>query len=529
MNGLPAALEAWREVLGPEHVIVDRSACAAAETATFATHHRIAAIIRPGSREHVQQCMRIANRFRTPMYPISTGKNWGYGSRVPTSDGCTLMELRRLNRIVDFDEQLGHVTVQPGVSFRQLAAFLRERRSHLMMSFTGSTLDSSLIGNVVERGLGSGPYGDRFAHVCALEVVLPTGECIETGFARFPNAQAATTARWGVGPYLDGLFTQSSMGIVTRMTIWLAAQPRHMEVCWFSVDDDAALPALLDALQRLKMDGVLGTPVQLLNDYRLLATQAQFHSAGGATMEYLSRDVMAGVRRIFGIGRWNGSVLIPAPSVGVGRELRRLVENELLPIVARLHFVDRSGDTSTPPGADDSPLAGLVNTTDSAAGVGSVYWRKKTPPGDDVDPDRDACGVIWCAPAVPFAAGPIQRAVRVVEETVTAYRFEPQISINCISERTVVITVALVYDREVQGDDERAADCHAVLLRNLSAEGYLPYRLGIQSMSSLPTPHDDSGTLMQTLKRALDPNDILAPGRYDFRSTWPAGDAIRAK
>ena len=137
MSGLHDALEAWREVLGPEHVIVDRSACAAAETATFATHQRIAAIIRPGSREHVQECMRIANRFRTPIYPISTGKNWGYGSRVPTSDGCTLMELRRLDGIVDFDEQLGYVTVQPGVTFRQLAALLRERQSHLMMSFTG--------------------------------------------------------------------------------------------------------------------------------------------------------------------------------------------------------------------------------------------------------------------------------------------------------------------------------------------------------------------------------------------------------
>ena len=308
------------------------------------------------------------------------------------------------------------------------------------------------------------------------------------------------------------------MGIVTRMTIWLSAQPRHAQVCWFTVDDDAELPALLDVLQRLKMEGVLGTPIQILNDYKLLATQTQYHSAAGTEMDFLSRDVMAGVRRIFGIGRWNGSVLIPAASVGLGRELRRLVEDGNFARRPRLHFVDASGDTYAPaPADDDSPLAGLVNTvepvrsSDNAAGVRSVYWRKKTPPGDDVDPDRDACGVIWCAQAVPFTATHVQTAVRLVEETLTARGFEPQIAINCISERAVVITAALVYDREVPGDDERAADCHAALMRDLSAEGYLPYRLGIQSMNSLPTPHDDSGTLMQALKRALDPNDILAP------------------
>ena len=65
-------------------------------------------------------------------------------------------------------------------------------------------------------------------------------------------------------------------------------------------------------------------------------------------------------------------------------------------------------------------------------------------------------------------------------------------------------------------------------MRDLSAEGYLPYRLGIQSMSSLPTPHDDSGTLMQALKRALDPNDILAPP-VRLSVDLAAGDAIRAQ
>jgi hypothetical protein len=44
-------------------------------------------------------------------YPISRGKNWGYGSRVPARDGCVLLDLGRMNRIVGFSEKLAYVTV----------------------------------------------------------------------------------------------------------------------------------------------------------------------------------------------------------------------------------------------------------------------------------------------------------------------------------------------------------------------------------------------------------------------------------
>jgi 4-cresol dehydrogenase (hydroxylating) len=104
----------WSEVVGPENVITDRSALRKAETGTFATSHTIPAIVRPANRAEVQECLHIANRTNTPVYPISSGKNWGYGSSVPASDGCVLLDLGRMNRIVDFSEELGYVT-EPGL------------------------------------------------------------------------------------------------------------------------------------------------------------------------------------------------------------------------------------------------------------------------------------------------------------------------------------------------------------------------------------------------------------------------------
>src|SRR4029079_9062270 len=173
------------------------------------------AVIRPESREQVQQCLRVATQYGIKVYPVSTGKNWGYGSSVPVVDGCVIMDLRRMRRIVDFSETLGYVTVEPGVTQKQLFDFLRDRRSNLWMDATGSSPQCSLIGNTLERGFGHTPYGDHVAHVCAMEVVLPSGEKIETGFGRYAHASARPVYRWGLGPVLDGLFTQSNLGIVT--------------------------------------------------------------------------------------------------------------------------------------------------------------------------------------------------------------------------------------------------------------------------------------------------------------------------
>jgi 4-cresol dehydrogenase (hydroxylating) flavoprotein subunit len=191
-----AALLEWAGALGKDHVIADPPSLAAAQTATFATAQSVPAILRPASREEVQQCLRIANRRRVPVYPTSSGKNWGYGSRVPVMS-AVLLDLSRMNRILDFSEELGYVTVEPGVTQAQLYSYLRDRQSNLWMDATGASPDSSLIGNTMERGFGHTPYSDHLAHACDFEVVLPTGECVQTGLSRFAGAKAGRLYRGG--------------------------------------------------------------------------------------------------------------------------------------------------------------------------------------------------------------------------------------------------------------------------------------------------------------------------------------------
>jgi 4-cresol dehydrogenase (hydroxylating) len=58
---------------------------------------------------------------------------------MPSASGCVLMDLRRMDRIVDFSEELGYVTVEPGVTQAQLYAFLQDRGSKLWMDATGAS------------------------------------------------------------------------------------------------------------------------------------------------------------------------------------------------------------------------------------------------------------------------------------------------------------------------------------------------------------------------------------------------------
>lgn len=231
--------------------------------ATFPVPARQVTVLRPRSRDQVVACVRLAREHGVELHPISGGMNHGYGSRAPRGEAAVI-DLAGLNRIVDFDESLAYVTLEPGVTFRQLARYLNAVRADVFASVTGGPADGSVIANALARGDGSGPLGDRWASLCALEVVLPSGQVIETGFGRYGGATVPLSA-WGVGPTLDGLFSQSAMGIVTRATVWLTPVPRTVSIGWWTADD----LAIVEPLRDLRMRGIATSTVSIWNELKL--------------------------------------------------------------------------------------------------------------------------------------------------------------------------------------------------------------------------------------------------------------------
>lgn len=187
------------------------------------------AAVAPASTEEVQAVVRIANAHKIPVYPISTGKDLGYGGSAPTYSGAVVIDLKRMNRVLEVNEEMAYCLVEPGVSYFDLYDYIQERKIKLWID-TPDPGWGSPIGNALDRGGGytMPEFRNHFDAHCGMEVVLANGEVMRTGMGAMPNAKTWQQYKSGYGPWIDGLFSQSNFGIVTKMGFWLMPQPEAM-------------------------------------------------------------------------------------------------------------------------------------------------------------------------------------------------------------------------------------------------------------------------------------------------------------
>lgn len=533
MKDLENALSAWSNILGQKNVSTDEGLLNEAATATFATTQRIPAVLYPANTREIQEVVQISNNYGISIYPISCGKSWGLGSRVPVTNNSVIVDLSRLNGIIEFNETLSYLTVEPGVSFRQAAAFLSERNSRHFLSVIGGPPDASIIGNTVERGEGLGPYGERCGLVCGLEVVLPDGTVVTTGFESVKSTRVSKIHRWGVGPFLDGLFSQSNLGIVTKMTVWLKAKPQSFQAFVFTVGQNCDFVELTDELRELQSQGVLSScSLGLWNNYKFLASQSQYPRDTETGGRVPAEELLSRCKKSWRGVSWFGFGALYSASRQIGKLERKLMRTRLRRHCQKIVFLDRQKARLA--GLLHRPLQRLtgidVNDTLESlyyrsvylgnpidTSMRSVYWRKEGSIPKKMDPDKDRCGVIWLCHVVPFEANDILQSSEITEGISIKAGFEPNIAFLNVSERCLHMFAVILYDRDECGADEQAMKCHDEIFFQLNEAGYTSYRLGIHSMPHMLQLPEARISLVRKLKSFLDPNDILAPGRYDCR------------
>jgi 4-cresol dehydrogenase (hydroxylating) flavoprotein subunit len=531
---LDDALTAWRNAIGSAGVLSAAAAHEAYGRSATGAKRAIAAALRPASSEQVPDIVAIAHAHRVALYPISTGRNWGYGGALPVRDGCVILDLSALTGIRDFDAALGVVTLEPGVTQAMLAAFLDAEGSPFLVPVTGAGPSASIVGNALERGYGITPVADHFQAVQSLEAVLADGRVYRPALAVAGAADASRLFKWGVGPYLDGLLTQSNFAVVTAMTIALARRPESMGAFTCTLREGAAPASMVDGVREVlhRLPGIVGG-INLMNRHRVLAMSVPFPRDALGADGLLPQAVVASLAERYRVAPWTlfGTLYGTRRVVRAARaEIRRAIGGQARGLVfvtpaiaARVHGVARRVPMRRAR-AFAQRLAILRSSLDLVAGRPSdvalrlAYWRSSAQPaGGDagrLDPERDGCGLIWYTPLVAMKADVVHHYVEFATRTMRGHGIEPLITLTSLSDRCFDSSAPLLFDRGDPRAVERAQACYRALLVDGAREGFVPYRLGIDAMDWLARPGIVAWDTVAAIKRALDPHAILSPGRY---------------
>src|SRR5262252_2383100 len=151
---LARAVTGWRRLLGSGRVLCDRETLAHYGRTNLGRAPLPVAIVRPGKAGQVPGVLRVASAEGIALYPISRGRNWGWGEACPVTPGQAILDLAGLDRILEINAELGYAVVEPGVTQGQLAAALSKRAPQWWLESTNAGPDTSVMGNALERGLG---------------------------------------------------------------------------------------------------------------------------------------------------------------------------------------------------------------------------------------------------------------------------------------------------------------------------------------------------------------------------------------
>lgn len=530
-----ALLAELRTAVGEAHVLTGADELERHSRCTLPWSSRCAAVVLPGSAEEVARVLAIASRHRVPVWPYSTGRNWGYGTTLAPDSGAIVLLLTRMNRILEVNEELAYAVIEPGVTYAQLNAHLKAHGHRLWVDCIDGTPHGSVIGNALDRGVGETPYGDHFGNLCGLEVVLPTGEIVALGGS---GPKTWHIHKWGVGPYLEGLFSQSNLGVVTRAGIWLMPEPEAYNAFVFELGDARHFPAVIDAFRRLALAGVVTAKLHMINDVVSLTLLTQCRDEGLPTDAVLTEAQLAALRAKYRIAPWScgGGLYGTAAQVRLQRRLLRqavgrhgkllFIDDARLALLQRLVAWSRARPlvrrvaetllgTSLPVMALTPFVYDILRGVPTEHFVRHAWFRNRKPrPDADVDPAADACGLIWFAPILPMTGGEVAPYLEDCRRRFAAHGFDFYVALLLMNPRAVIPLMAILFDRAAADQARRARALHDELTAAMQAAGYQPYRAGLMTWPRLWANAPALAALNARLKAAVDPAGVLAPGRY---------------
>src|SRR5690606_737268 len=465
------------------------------------------AAVAPASVEEVQAIVRIANEGRIPLYPISTGRNLGYGGPAPVYSGSVVLDLKRMNRILEVSESNASCLVEPGVTYFDMYRHLQQTGSKLWIDVPDPGW-GSMVGNALDSGGGytAAPYRGHWEAVCGIEVVLGDGEILRTGMGALPGAETWQQYRMGIGPCLDGLFRQSSLGVVTKMGFWLFPQPEAYLNCSIDFQRFEDIEPLVDLINELEYGNIF-------NGMPSITSPVLTRDTPMLMQEVPEPEVMNRLVRETGLPAWRASLVFYGPEKVIRAQWEYVQErfsqfegagfreNQFvkLPLteedLARILKV-RFGILSLDIFAVGSRSAGSFN------------------PGD---------GHIWFSAIIPRTGKGYVEANRVMRREcqrlgIPLFMFSP--AVTCWTRSFVLFAAVPVY-KDTDRNRALREKIHEII-RICAEHGWGEYRCPPAFQDAVMESYGFNNHILrrvnEKIKDALDPNGILSAGRYGI---WP--------
>ena len=456
----------------------------------------------PESEKDILDLIHLARTLGRKIHVVSKGKNWGYGSAQGTTSGQIIVDLSKMNQVMELDESLGTVRIQPGVTQGQLSDHLQKSNSRLQADVTGAGPDTSVMGNTLERGYGHSDYADRFANIISLRVILPNGKIIETGYGAYKNARTKQTFRTGVGPVLDGLFTQSNFGIVTAMTIRLQPRPAYFCLMVGVCKAENDLMPMIQVLKELQLNGTITGFVQIANLKRAVGqTDINVKGAWGVSVAISGPKALVKARK----------KVIKSAFAQMESKCNLLFLNDL-----KISIVKWWSRNIYP----IKPFDNLAYLVDLKKGIPSNEPLKillnQQSANSNLNPKSFKDRFRWICATSPANPTDVALMYAIAKEQFRKYGFELRVTFSFVNPRTVVMIASLNYDnteKAIERADKLYFKCRTELLEN----GFFPYRSGSGMFEELTETCDtNTKVLLKAIKTIVDPENILSPGKYNI-------------
>lgn len=319
-----------------------------------------------------------------------------------------------------------------------------------------------------------------------------------------PGSNAWQLFKYGYGPYLDGMFSQSNFGVVTKMGIWLMPEPPGYRPYMISFEREDDIGEIVEILRPLKVNSVIqnaATIRSLLLVASINATRSQYHKGPGPIPDSAARQIMVDQD----IGMWNfyGALYGPPPIMDT---LWTIIRDSFAKISGARFFTpeERRHDNDVLKHRALT-MRGVPRLTEYSL----VNWA-------------GSGGHIGFSPVSPIKGDEALKQYRMVRDKLHQYGFD-YLSVFAIGWREMHHVIELVFDRSNADEMRRARECFAILIREAANAGYGEYRTHITFMDQIARTYGwNNGAMLkltQLLKDALDPKGILAPGKQGI---WPA-------